>query len=75
MGDEDVLQSMVADITSSLEGIDQFKVIGLNMAEEGEAAFDVAMDKAWKSLGALDSFINCYIFEGICLLLIKITSF
>lgn len=64
MGDEDVLWSMVAEITSSLKGTDQFKVIGLNIEEESEAAFDAAVGKAWKSLGALDAFINCYIFEG-----------
>ena len=66
MGDKDVLQSMVGEITRSLKGIDPFEVIGLNMEEENEAAFDVAVSKAWKSLGELDAFINCYTFEGIC---------
>lgn len=64
MGDEDVLQSMVGEITSSLKGIDPFEVIGLNMEEENEVAFDAAVSKAWKSLGELDAFINCYTFEG-----------
>lgn len=66
MGDEDVLQSMVGEISGSLKGINPIEVIGLNMVEESEVAFDVAVSKAWKSLGPLDAFINCYTFEGIC---------
>ncbi|XP_058103151.1 uncharacterized protein LOC131246774 [Magnolia sinica] len=64
MGDDSSLQIIAGTITGSLEGIDPIKVIGLDMEEERESVFDEAVDKAWKSLGVLDAFVNCYTYEG-----------
>ncbi|MQL83760.1 hypothetical protein Taro_016248, partial [Colocasia esculenta] len=63
MGDLNVLESIAKDITSSL-GLDYpIEVVGLDMAEEKEAIFDEAVDEAWKILGSLDAFVNCYVYE------------
>ncbi|KAG0458229.1 hypothetical protein HPP92_023386 [Vanilla planifolia] len=64
MGDENELRPMVEDITSSLKGANPIEVLGLNMEEEMEAVFDEAVSRAWKLLGNVDAFINCYLFEG-----------
>ncbi|XP_020572156.1 estradiol 17-beta-dehydrogenase 8-like isoform X2 [Phalaenopsis equestris] len=55
---------MAGDIKRSLKGMYPIEVIGLNMEDEREAAFDEAVDKAWKLLGGLDAFVNCHCFEG-----------
>lgn len=40
------------------------ELVGLDMEEEREEAFDEAVDKAWKLLGHLDALVNCYAYEG-----------
>ena len=64
MGDDNCLRSMVGEIISSLKGINYIEVVGLNMEEDKEAAFDGAVDMAWKLLGTVDAFVNCYVYEG-----------
>lgn len=64
MGDENRLQKMVGDIASSLHGSCSLHVVGLNMEEDRESVFDEAVGLAWKLLGTLDAFVNCYAYEG-----------
>ncbi|KAL0924518.1 hypothetical protein M5K25_005353 [Dendrobium thyrsiflorum] len=64
MGDENDLQSLVREITSSLKGSTPIELVGLNMEEESEVIFDNAVDKAWKLLGSVDAFVNCHLYEG-----------
>ncbi|KAK8943421.1 Short-chain dehydrogenase reductase 5 [Platanthera guangdongensis] len=64
LGDEDALRSMAGDIMRSSTGVNPIEVVGLNMEDEMEAAFDEAVDKAWKVLGSVDAFVNCHVYEG-----------
>lgn len=64
LGDENDLGLMSGDIMRSLKGVNPIEVIGLNMEDEREVAFDEAVDKAWNLLGGLDAFVNCYVYEG-----------
>lgn len=64
LGDENHLQSMVAEIMSSLKRSHKMEVVGLNIEAAEEASFDAAVDVAWKVLGKLDAFVNCYLYEG-----------
>lgn len=43
------------------------EVVGVDMEEETEAAFDSAVDKSIEVLGNLDAFVHCYTYEGIFL--------
>lgn len=63
-GDENALRNVVREITGSLKGISAPEVVGLNMEDDKEAAFDEAVDVAWKLVGKLDAFVNCYVYEG-----------
>ena len=49
----------------STKNVVPVEVVGLDMGEERQGAFDQAVDKAWKVLGHLDAFVNCYAYEGI----------
>lgn len=64
VGNDNCLRSMVGEIISSLKGINYIEVVGLNMEEDKEAAFDGAVAMAWKLLGTVDAFVNCYVYEG-----------
>lgn len=64
MGNESQLKSVAKMIRESLDGNVVVEVVGLNMEEEREAAFDEAVDKAWKILGYLDALVHCYTYEG-----------
>ncbi|KAJ3683557.1 hypothetical protein LUZ60_013784 [Juncus effusus] len=64
LGDESSLNKMVNEITNSLDGSKQIQVVNLNFEEEKESTFDSAVDKAWNLYNGLDSFVNCYSFEG-----------
>lgn len=64
MGDENRLREMVGEIVSLLKGTNQLEVVGFNMGEDKEAAFDEAVGAAWKLLGRVDGFVNCYSYEG-----------
>lgn len=64
VGDERKLKRVGEMIRQSLDGNVVLEVVGLNMEEEQEAAFDEAVDKAWKHLGHLDALVHCYSYEG-----------
>lgn len=64
LGDENVIKSMAGDIMRSSKGVNPIEVVGLNMEDEVEVAFDEAVDKAWTVLGAVDAFVNCHVYEG-----------
>ena len=49
----------------STKNVAQVEVVGLDMEEEREGAFDEAVDKAWKVFGHLDALVNCFAYEGI----------
>ncbi|KAL5581394.1 hypothetical protein UlMin_013836 [Ulmus minor] len=64
MGDESCLRSVAQKIAGSLEGSGQIEVVGLDMEDEREGAFDEAVEKACRILGNFDAFVHCYIYEG-----------
>ncbi|KDO63893.1 hypothetical protein CISIN_1g0245172mg, partial [Citrus sinensis] len=47
----------------SLKGGQPVEVVGLDMEEDREGAFDEAVDKACQILGNLDAFVHCYTYE------------
>ncbi|KAK8978844.1 hypothetical protein V6N11_034752 [Hibiscus sabdariffa] len=64
MGNESSLRSAREKIMGSVKNGVPVEVIGLNMEDERDGIFDDAVDKAWKALGHLDAFVNCYAYEG-----------
>lgn len=64
MGNERLLKSVAENIKQSLKGSVAIEVVGLDMTEDRETAFDEAVDKAWKIFGKLDSLVHCYAYEG-----------
>ncbi|KAL4366595.1 hypothetical protein GQ457_05G019380 [Hibiscus cannabinus] len=64
MGNESCLRSAREKIMGSVKNGVPVEVIGLNMEDETEGIFDDAVDKAWKAVGHLDAFVNCYAYEG-----------
>ncbi|XP_050941444.1 carbonyl reductase [NADPH] 2 isoform X1 [Cucumis melo] len=64
IGNECVLQSMSKMIAESLKGVLPIEVVGLDMEEEREAAFDEAVNRACSVLGTLDAFVHAYSYEG-----------
>ncbi|KAG6526331.1 3-oxoacyl-[acyl-carrier-protein] reductase FabG-like [Zingiber officinale] len=64
LGNESQLQTMAEDIMISLNEPTYVKVVGLNVDEDHEDNFDKAVGTAWKILGKLDAFVNCYSYEG-----------
>lgn len=64
VGDENRLRGMAGEIMGSLNGLNRVEVVGLNMEDDKEATFDGAVNLAWKLLGTVDAFVNCYVFEG-----------
>lgn len=76
IGNECVLQSMSKMIAESLKGVLPIEVVGVDMEEEREAAFDEAVNRACGILGTLDAFVHAYSYEGTTLLsLSSILSF
>lgn len=65
MGNECCLRSVKDNIMDSTNSAVPVEVVGLDMEDEREGAFDEAVDKAWKVLGSLDALVHCYAFEGI----------
>ncbi|KDP46262.1 hypothetical protein JCGZ_10102 [Jatropha curcas] len=62
MGNEKSLRSDREKIASgSSVPVD---IVGVDMEEQREGAFDEAVDKACKILGNLDAFVHCYVYEG-----------
>lgn len=64
MGNESCLKSVAEDIMGTLKGAMAVEVVGLDMEEDREAAFDGAVEKACRILGNLDAFVHCYSYEG-----------
>ncbi|CAA2999648.1 Hypothetical predicted protein [Olea europaea subsp. europaea] len=64
MGNEGPLRSETEKIKRSLDGFVTVEVVGLDMEGDREAVFDDAVGKAWRILGNLDAFVNCYSYEG-----------
>ncbi|GMI67485.1 hypothetical protein like AT3G01980 [Hibiscus trionum] len=64
MGNEYCSRSVRKKIMDSTNNAVPIEVVGLAMEEEREAAFDEAVDKAWKVFGSIDAFVNCYTYEG-----------
>ncbi|KAK2661438.1 hypothetical protein Ddye_000012 [Dipteronia dyeriana] len=64
MGNESRLRSFGEKIRGSVKGLEAVEVVGLDMEEEREAAFDEAVDKACKILGNFNAFVHCYTYEG-----------
>ncbi|KAJ4838875.1 hypothetical protein Tsubulata_050322, partial [Turnera subulata] len=64
MGEESCVRSVADKINGSIEGAASVEVVGLDMEDERQAAFDEAVDKACLILGNLDAFVNCYFYEG-----------
>ncbi|CAA2999647.1 Hypothetical predicted protein [Olea europaea subsp. europaea] len=63
MGNEGPLRSETEKIKRSLDGFVTVEVVGLDMEGDREAVFDDAVGKAWRILGNLDAFVNCYSYE------------
>ncbi|KAL1553287.1 3-oxoacyl-[acyl-carrier-protein] reductase FabG-like [Salvia divinorum] len=64
MGNEGQLRAAAEKIRSSLDGVVFVEVVGLDMEDEREGAFDEAVEKARRLLGGLDALVNCYSYEG-----------
>lgn len=64
LGDESSLKKTAEKIKGSLDGAVKVEVVGLDMEDENELTFDLAVDQASKILGGLDSFVSCYSYEG-----------
>ncbi|OMO99384.1 Glucose/ribitol dehydrogenase [Corchorus olitorius] len=64
MGNECCLRSARQKIMDSTNNVVQIEVVGLDMEEERQAAFDEAVDKAWKVFGHLDALVHCSAYEG-----------
>lgn len=75
MGDESSLKKIAEKIKGSLNGVVKVEVVGLDMEDENELTFDLAVDQASKILGGLDSFVSCYSYEGNFFLCIELFFF
>ncbi|KAL9454413.1 hypothetical protein AB3S75_009910 [Citrus x aurantiifolia] len=64
VGNERRLSSVAEKMMGSLKGGQPVEVVGLDMEEDREGAFDEAVDKACQILGNLDAFVHCYTYEG-----------
>ena len=64
MGNENRLRSFGEKIRGLVKGVEAVEVVGLDMEEDREAAFDEAVDKACKILGNFNAFVHCYTYEG-----------
>lgn len=64
VGNENVLQRTSQEIVESLKGVLPIEVVGLDLEEEGEKAFDEAVNRACSILGTLDAFVHAYSYEG-----------
>lgn len=64
LGNESQLKSVAEKIKHSLEGSVAVEVVGLDMMEDRESAYEKAVDKAWKIFGHLDALVHCYSYEG-----------
>ncbi|KAK8644119.1 hypothetical protein V6N13_123434 [Hibiscus sabdariffa] len=63
MGSEGCLRKVKEKIMESAKGV-AVEVVGLDMEDGRETAFDDAVYKAWNVFGHLDAFVNCYAYQG-----------
>ncbi|KAH6800912.1 Rossmann-fold superfamily protein [Perilla frutescens var. hirtella] len=64
MGNEGQLRSAAEKINDSLDGVVLVEVVGLDMEDEREGAFDEAVEKGRRLLVGVDALVNCYSYEG-----------
>ncbi|KAH6781833.1 Rossmann-fold superfamily protein [Perilla frutescens var. frutescens] len=64
MGNEGQLRSAAEKINDSLDGVVLVEVVGLDMEDEREGAFDEAVVKGRRLLVGVDALVNCYSYEG-----------
>ncbi|KAL4379093.1 hypothetical protein GQ457_02G021210 [Hibiscus cannabinus] len=64
MGNESCLGSAREKIMASIKNVVPAEVIGLDMEDDREGVFDVAVEKAWKVFGHLDAFVLSHAYEG-----------
>ncbi|KAG8501334.1 hypothetical protein CXB51_003501 [Gossypium anomalum] len=67
MGNECSLRSAKQKIMDSIMKVvvpEPVAVVGLDMEDEREGAFNDAVDKAWRAFGHLDALVNCHAYEG-----------
>ncbi|KAF2312985.1 hypothetical protein GH714_003024 [Hevea brasiliensis] len=64
MGNENCLKSISEKIAGTVRGIVPVEIVGMDMEEEREGAFDDAVCEACRILGNLDAFVHCYDYEG-----------
>lgn len=67
MGNESCLRPVAEKINGSLKGVAPVEVVGADMEDEKEGAFEEAVDKGCMILGKLDAFVHCYTYEGLCI--------
>ncbi|KAG4202418.1 hypothetical protein ERO13_A05G336900v2 [Gossypium hirsutum] len=66
MGNECSLRSAKQKIMDSIMKVvvpEPVAVVGLDMEDEREGAFNDAVDKAWRAFGHLDALVNCHAYE------------
>ncbi|KAB2084747.1 hypothetical protein ES319_A05G354700v1 [Gossypium barbadense] len=67
MGNECSLRSAKQKIMDSIMKVvvpEPVAVVGLDMEDEREGAFNDAVDEAWRAFGHLDALVNCHAYEG-----------
>ncbi|KAG2710634.1 hypothetical protein I3760_04G037400 [Carya illinoinensis] len=64
MGNESCLRRIAEKINGSLKGVVPVEVVGADMEDDREGAFEEAVDKGCMILGKLDAFVHCYTYEG-----------
>ncbi|XP_038898546.1 3-oxoacyl-[acyl-carrier-protein] reductase FabG [Benincasa hispida] len=64
LGNENVLRRSSKEIVASLTGVLPIEVVGLDMEEGREVAFDEAVNRACSILGTLDAFVHAYSYDG-----------
>lgn len=65
MGNESCLRRIAEKINGSLKGVVPVEVVGADMEDDREGAFEEAVDKGCMILGKLDAFVHCYTYEGL----------
>ncbi|KAK0595848.1 hypothetical protein LWI29_010592 [Acer saccharum] len=64
MGKERLLRSVGEKIKGLVKGVEAMEVVGLDMEDESEAAFDEAVSKACDILGNFDAFVHSFTYQG-----------
>ncbi|KAM7278737.1 hypothetical protein ACFE04_005871 [Oxalis oulophora] len=65
MGTETILQSVAEKITAESVIVNaSVEVVGLDMEDDSENSFNLAVEKALQIMGSFDAFVHCYTYEG-----------